>query len=410
MKQLNYDIWLSQTVGAVKSMPQILAYFGSPRGVYEATPREREESKCFSKQALRKMEETPLEGTYFVLEQCYRDNVDILCPEDPEYPALLKLIPDHPRILYARGNLPCWEERLPLALVGTRNACLSSQQAAADLAGTLSKAGALIVSGGALGIDTAAHIGALDAGAPTVAVLGSGFGSSYLRQNESLRQVIAQRGVLLSELPPGCPPSPGTFPRRNRIIAGLSAATVVIEAQIKSGSLITSKYAMEYGREVMALPGEKDALAFSGSNQLLRDGATAIRCAADVLVPLLPCYPDAFASERLRILESELLRDVLTQSSVDGLPHLNRALEQQAKVNENSLRSMGRVLHKKELQEEVSPIAKAVYGEFQGNPVNLDQLVQSTTYSVNQLLGALTELELLGYVALDENRNYNLKQ
>ena len=410
MKQLNYDIWLSQTVGAVKSLPKILDFYGSPRAIYEDTPSGREKSKVFTREALQKMEETSLDATYLVLEQCYRENIDILCPEDPEYPFLLTLISDAPRILYAKGNLHCWQDKLPFAMVGTRNAGLLSRHVAGDLAGTLTRAGLLVVSGGALGIDSASHIGALNAGGETVAVLGAGFGADYLRQNESLRTVISQNGALLSELPPGYPSSRGTFPRRNRIIAGMTAGTLVIEAQIKSGSLITSKAAQNYNREVMAVPGEELSLAFSGSNQLLKDGATPVRSAWDVIRTLYPMYPGAISRECLIALEEELFRDVVEAAVNPHMPVLDRQRTESAQVAANSLQATRKALRKKEMKGDVSPLAQQVYAVFDGRPLNIDGLLSQTGLTTNQLLGALTELELTGYLEPDDSRNYNFKQ
>lgn len=186
-----------------------------------------------------------------VLELCERTGVVPICPEDEHYPWLLREIPSYPAVLYALGDLRLLSPAtLPFAMVGARDARLSSLSAASDLAGSLARAGFLIVSGGAIGTDSACHIGALNAGCPTVAVLGTGIGTRYLQQNADLRRVISHNGLLLSEMEPGEPGSKGSFPLRNRIIAGMSVGTLVVEAAVKSGSLITSKYAEEYDRDV----------------------------------------------------------------------------------------------------------------------------------------------------------------
>ncbi|MDO4406788.1 MAG: DNA-processing protein DprA, partial [Eubacteriales bacterium] len=220
------------------------------------------------------------------LELCECTSVVPICPSDEHYPWLLREVPTCPAVLYALGDLRLLTPTtLPFAMVGARDARLSSLSAASDLAGSLARAGFLIVSGGAIGTDSACHIGALNAGCPTVAVLGTGIGTRYLQQNADLRRVISHNGLLLSEMEPGEPGSKGSFPLRNRIIAGMSVGTLVVEAAVKSGSLITSKYAEEYDRDVFVplFPGVDPerplkSSAFRGTSELLeRETGVGIR-------------------------------------------------------------------------------------------------------------------------------------
>lgn len=201
---------------------------------------------------------------------------------DATYPASLHSLYDPPPVFWSRGE---WATlRSPVvAIVGTRRATPYGQRVAREIAGALARAGACIVSGMALGIDGTAHRAALDAGAPTVAVLGTGADIAYPRAHTALHREIGAHGLILSELPPGSKSGPGSFPRRNRIIAALASLTIVIEAPMKSGALITSRDALEMGRDVGAVPGPIDVPQSQGTNELIRDGAHAVTCAADAV-------------------------------------------------------------------------------------------------------------------------------
>jgi DNA protecting protein DprA len=198
------------------------------------------------------------------------------------YPAALRDCPSPPASLWARGNLPLLDGPC-VAIVGTRQATASGERIARDLARALARAGACVVSGLARGIDAAAHRGALDVEGATVAVLGTGLDVFYPRAHADLQRQIAEQGLLLSEQPPGAAAHAGSFPRRNRIIAALASVTIVVEAGVKSGALITATQALEMNRTVAALPGPIDSPQALGSNELLRDGATMITSIADAL-------------------------------------------------------------------------------------------------------------------------------
>lgn len=195
------------------------------------------------------------------------------------YPAPLDMIDGAPAALIVSGNLNLLERRI-IAMVGARNASAAAVRFARQLAQELSDDDAVVVSGLARGIDTAAHQGALEGG--TIAVVAGGIDVYYPPENESLQREIATRGLLIAEQPPGTEPRARHFPYRNRIIAGLALGTVVIEAAPKSGSLITARYAAEYGREVMAVPGSPLDPRAQGCNLLIREGATLIQSAADI--------------------------------------------------------------------------------------------------------------------------------
>lgn len=217
----------------------------------------------------------------------------LLLPGDDAFPAALGDLPDPPLVLFAIGHATLTTPAV--AIVGTRNATAYGERVTRELAGSLAKAGASIVSGMARGIDAAAHRAALDTGGVTVAVLGTGVDVAYPASHRPLHRRIARSGLLLSEMVPGSAPTRGSFPRRNRIIAGLANLTIVVEAGQRSGALITAGNALDLGRMVAAVPGPIDAPQSAGANELLRDGAVVIASVADAvaLVGLTPAVAGA---------------------------------------------------------------------------------------------------------------------
>jgi DNA processing protein len=217
--------------------------------------------------------------------QCHQ--IDALTLLDDAYPAPLREIADPPPVLFVRGGLVA-ADRLAVALVGTRRSTLYGQTVAEKLAAELAMAGVTIVSGLARGIDTAAHRAALNAGGRTIAVLANGLDQVYPAENCLLARRIAapDAGALVAEFAPGVPPDAVNFPRRNRIIAGLARATVIVEADLRSGALITAEFALDQGRDVLAVPGSILSDRSTGPNELIRQGAAPVTSADDVLQAL----------------------------------------------------------------------------------------------------------------------------
>jgi len=206
---------------------------------------------------------------------------------DSAYPALLRTIYDPPPVLYVVGELDP-PEHPSIAIVGTRTATSYGRMAAERLATGLVEAGVTVVSGLALGVDAAAHRGALAAGGRTIAVLANGLDRVYPSQHAELARQVSQNGALVSEFPLGTKPDAMNFPRRNRLISGLTSGTLVVEAGVRSGALITAAFAAEQGRDVFAVPGSIFSPASQGTNSLIRDGATPVTCVDDVLAELQP--------------------------------------------------------------------------------------------------------------------------
>jgi DNA processing protein len=212
-------------------------------------------------------------------------NHHLLTWEHPNYPALLKEIHDPPPVLYGIGDLDCLNQPT-LAIIGTRNPSQMGRKIAHEWAKHLSLAGLTIVSGLARGIDTAAHEGCMQGTKKTMGILGTGVNLIYPYANRQLAQAMTHSGLLLSEFPLNFPPKAGHFPRRNRIISGLAIATLVIEATLKSGSLITARFAAEQNRDVFALPGSIHLPQTQGCHHLLKQGASLVTCYQDVLLEL----------------------------------------------------------------------------------------------------------------------------
>jgi DNA processing protein len=286
---------------------------------------------------------------------------------DAEYPTALLDIPDPPLMLYALGQIGALRQLAIghcVAMVGSRNPTPQGQINAREFARSLAGSGLTIVSGLALGVDGAAHEGALlgalpkvkEGPPPTIAVVGTGLDRVYPRQHRDLAHQIAQRGVILSEYPLGTPPLAPNFPRRNRLISGLSQATLVVEAALQSGSLITAKQALEQGRDVMAIPGSIHSAQSKGCHLLIKQGAKLVESSQDVL-------------EELKLpVEQAQGTLALPYASDDGTPHGDD------KSEDTLLRAMGH------------------------DPVSLDALQARCGWSTADLQAQLLELELMGQV------------
>lgn len=258
---------------------QLLLRFGSPEAAIDAVPdlARRGGGSAPSIAAIA--------GVTREMEQVAKLGGRYLFAGRGLYPPLLDAIDGAPAALIVRGSLALFEKRV-IAIVGARNASAAAVRFARQLAAELSRADIVVVSGLARGIDTAAHRGSLDGG--TIGVVAGGIDIFYPPENEALQREIAERGLLVAEQPPGTEPRARHFPYRNRIIAGLALGTVVVEAAPKSGSLISARYAGEFGREVMAVPGSPLDPRAQGCNLLIREGATLVQSAADILEAIGP--------------------------------------------------------------------------------------------------------------------------
>ncbi|MFQ3615753.1 MAG: DNA-processing protein DprA [Cyanobacteriota bacterium] len=344
---------------------RVYRHFGSLAAAWDAGVSDLEAVEGIGETTARAIAETRASldpATLFADHQ--RDNPDLWTPADADYPRLLAEIPDPPPLLYYRGQVALAENRGEVglvAIVGTRQPSSYGKQWTRRLVETLVQAGFTIVSGLAEGVDAIAHQACLDAGGRTIAVLGTGVNRVYPTHNRALAQQIDRKGLILSEYPRGTGPDRNHFPSRNRIIAGLCRATLVIEAGSKSGALITARVANDYGRDVYALPGSLDQPQSRGCLELIAGGAQLI------------------------LDEASLLQSLGAIPPLDAPPKHSTPSQNLSPAKPPAL----------DLPPHLEPIFQAIPPEA----IALDTLVQTTQIDTSNLLVALLELEMLGVVS-----------
>ncbi len=279
-----YWIWLSEACGsASKSFVNLATRYDDPFEIYRLEEDEIEHLEGVGRILREHLCDKSLEGAYSILRYCKQNKVDIVTYGDPRYPARLRTIEDPPVLLYCLGKFPDMNRRLCIATVGTRTMSEYGQDTAYRIAYELSSAGAVLVSGMALGIDGVCASAAMEAGGTTVAVLGSGISVVYPKEHTRLMESIVRHGAVITEYPPMERPNGDNFPRRNRIISGLCQGTLIVEGAPGSGALITASMAIAQGRELFALPGKVDDRNSKGPNELIQNGAHVALHADDIL-------------------------------------------------------------------------------------------------------------------------------
>lgn len=300
--ELVYWIWLSLHTGAGSELGSyLLRHFPTPRAVYEATESELRALDGIDDSIVSVLADRDLSLSERILDYCERVNVGIMTLDSALYPDRLRAIHAKPILLYYRGRVPKIDDNVMIACVGTRNCSDVGRANAKKLGHELAVGGAIVVSGMARGIDSAAQEAALEAGGHTIAVLGCGIDRVYPPENKELMRRIAEKGTILTEYAPGTEPAGKNFPIRNRIISGLCQATVVVEADEYSGSLITARHAISQGREVFAFPGNAGDPHFSGTNMLIKEGAKLVTAAYDILAEYEMLYPHRIFTENISL-------------------------------------------------------------------------------------------------------------
>lgn len=284
---LEYWIWLSLLHLQPRQKLALLQRFRDPETIYKAQAEDFGDLSVTAEAVADK----DLTKARKILAQCAHKRIGIVAYGDSGYPKRLKNVEDPPFVLYYKGVLPNWEAAPVIGVVGTRKASPYGLNMAKQLGYQIAAAGALLVSGGALGIDAEAMTGALGAGQPTVAVLGCGVDVVYPKHNEALLAKTAEQGCLLSEYPPETQARTWQFPQRNRIISGISNGVLVVEAPENSGALITARYAMDQGRDVFVVPGNAGQKSAAGSNQLLRERVMPVFTGWDAVREYESLYP-----------------------------------------------------------------------------------------------------------------------
>lgn len=328
----------------------LLRRFGSAKAVFAAGPKAWAEAGC-SDAVIAGLSSPDRDAADNDLHWLDSPNHHFIADDGDRYPPRLKTITASPVALFAVGDVSLLGEP-QLAIVGARAASSQGRENARAFAEAASRVGLLVTSGLALGIDAAAHAGALEAGAPTIAVCGNGLDRIYPPRNKALGETIAERGLLVSEYPPGTVPKPQHFPQRNRIISGLSLGVLVVEAQIGSGSLITAKLAAEQGREVFALPGSIHNPLARGCHALIRDGAMLVESIDDIVAELAPQLRHALPAAAPKTLDT-----------VVG-----------------------------------DPLEQRVLAALGDDPISLDQLAERLSLGIAELGAALLGLELAGRI------------
>lgn len=323
MAQELYWIWLAEHCGAGSTIPAQITGMGlTAKDVYDgALDSAADIEEELRKHIAGRLADRDLGEAERILAKCASGNIAVITPESELYPQKLKAIRDFPAVLYVRGTLPVTSNRMLTAVVGTRTMSDYGRKTAYALGAGLAFGGSVLVSGMALGADSMAIAGAMEAGGSIIAVLGSGVDVIYPREHQQLYREILRTGAVISEFKPGSAPSGRNFPIRNRIMSGLSDATVVVEAGEKSGALITAGTALKQGRLLFAVPGRVGDEGAEGTNQLICDGAIPVTTAEDVLSEFEFMYQKTVSVNRAHTMlhglnMEELSRDAMTRGRI----------------------------------------------------------------------------------------------
>ena len=397
---LQYWLWLSEKacVSKVRRLA-LLRQMGSIDAVYFAGESELLQVEDLSKEELEGLLDKDLGKANEILNQCFELNIRILTWQDAQYPAALRNISDPPIVLYFKGRLPAFGTAPALALIGARKASAAGLLAAKRMGYQLGKAGAIVVSGLADGIDAMGMIGALTADAPVVGVLGCGADVIYPARNRSLYEDTIFRGCILTEYPPHTPPIGYHFPVRNRILSGLCDGVVVVEAAAKSGALITARLALDQGRDVFAMPGSAGSEACAGSNRLLREGACFVETGVEVIEEYLARYPSLRNVEgwgkKLGLSPDDLRQNAREPDEKTELK-VASAVRRPKKAVDNGRDSD--YIELKALMRTLPPAQSAVLEALSDGPQTVDDIIDLAQIPAPQTMSALTMLEIRGMV------------
>lgn len=386
MSALKYWLWLTELPG-LKNQTRLalLRHFPTPEDVYYADPEEVLLTEGITREQAKLLEDKDCSGADRILADCQRLDLDILTIQDAGYPNRLRNIYDPPCLLYVRGRLPAFDDEASIAVVGTRDCTPYGVSSAEKLGYGLAAGGAVVVSGLARGVDSAALRGALRAGGTVTAVLGNGLDVIYPPENQYLYEDVAAAGALVSEYPPGTSPEAKHFPVRNRIMSGLCVATLVVEAPARSGALITAGTALEQGRDVFAVPGPIDAPTSVGCNRLIRDGAGLVSDAWDILGEYEPRFPDKLRREGARETPAVLGYQARQKTEPKPVPPSVSLSHNDYSLTDDQIRLL------RALTEE---------------PMLVDDLIELTDIPTRRVLSALTVLEIEHLVTQHSGKRY----
>ena len=382
---------------------RLLERFGDPEELYHTSPAALQDSGV--REALQEKDLKPAEE---ILRVCNDKGIKLLPVSDGAYPVKLRNTPDAPILLYYKGILPDWDSVPFIGIVGTRKASAYGLQVAHQMGKQIAACGGFVVSGGAFGADTAAMQGALEAGKPTVGVLGSGVDVVYPRSNRRLFEAVVENGCLISEYPPGSEGLPWHFPARNRIISGLSSGVLVVEAPKKSGALITAQRALEQGRDVFVVPGNINTLSCEGSNALLQEGATPVFSGWDVV----SCYEFLYPGKVQKSKVAGFYTGEQPVAKVAQKPAIPMdAPEKPEKAQKKSIDNQA-FSNYSDLDDRLSALndeQRAVVAALTGEPQEPAELIAKLDMPSGKVLSMLTMLTVKGFVQKHPGGRVSLK-
>ncbi len=417
-----YWIWLSRALPlGDKHMNELLDTFGTARAVYEASPAALRETGLPAALCER-LAERSLEESRGILERTVQDGDWILTPEDALYPSRLRQLANGcPAVLYCRGTLPDLDVTPAIAVVGTRKCTPAGEREAFAVAAGLAAGGLIVVSGGARGIDAAAHRGALAAGGITIVVMACELNGNYPAETADVRRMTVEHGgLLVSEFPPGFKPN-CLYPVRNRLMVGLSQGVLVAQTPLRSGGRITARIAREEGADLFALPAAISDPMGEGGNAELRGGAMICRGAGDILEEYASLYPgmlDVSAGEEMQCRELRrpvpatdraVRREQKQQEKRRAKEKKRRAKTGAAASEPKSADTVSGAAHATAAPKvcpAASETARRVWESLTDSPCPVDELAQRSGLTVPALLAALTELEMLGAAAQQAGQQY----
>lgn len=375
---LKHWIWLAQRPGiGVRGIGALLRLFGTAERIYTMREQDYRDTEGFEFRWLEPLLDKNTGEAQRLLTRCDDLGIRVMTCADPQYPERLRNIPDPPAVLYYKGDFPDFDREAAIGVVGSRRCSAYGLMYAKRFGRQIADCGGLVVSGGARGVDTLAVLGALDAGAPVVAVLGCGLDIVYPRENREVFENIVRQGCLISEYPPGTPPNGRHFPVRNRIISGLSLGVLVVEAPENSGALITADRALEQGRDVFAIPGNIGVKHCEGSNRLLREGAIMVESGWDVLRDYVYMFPDKLSDRSVR-------------ESAEHAAALFRAMKADRELKERQEATTAPA----PVPETLTLDERTVLELLSAEPIPADTLVARSGLPAQRLLAALTMLQI----------------
>ena len=395
-----YWIWLQRclSLGSL-AMNRLFDCFGSLEAIYAAGEKQLQTVQL-RPQEYRKLTDKSLEEADRILKDMLHRGGWVLTPEDACFPDLLRQIDGFPAVLYGEGTFPNINRMPAMAVVGTRHPTDAGAQNAYCFAGGLAAAGMVIVSGGALGIDAAAHTGALDVGGNTVLVKAAPPEVEYPQANAALRKRILQNGgAIVTEYPPNTP-FYCDYHVRNRLLSGMSVGTCVAEAPARSGALITANLAREQGRDVFAIPGIVADHLNDGAHQQIRKGAMLVTCAADVLEEYTLRFPGILDREASDEVEKRLRRETPQRQAVKPPPTATKREEMQAQVADDTTISTA---------ASATAAAQKLLAVLTAEPCPIDRIAKQAGLGIGETLVLLTELEILGCVKSTAGQQYYKK-